>query len=508
MPGFSISLGQVVRLLYAAILLGLALYAGHALVLIVLYLLHRGEKSPVPPAVPDDQKPRVTVQIPLRNERHVARQVVEAVAALDWPRDRLEIQVLDDSDDETTALAMEEVARLQETGLQIELLHRSEPAGYKAGALAAGLVRARGEFIAIFDADFCPPPDFLQRTVPHFYDDPELGMVQGRWTHLNAEYSLTTRIQALALDAHFAVEHLARNRSGLLMNFNGAAGVWRRAAIESAGGWQADTVTEDLDLSYRAQLLGWRVRYLPDVTAAAEVPPLLTAFKSQQTRWAKGASQVLRKLAGPILRSRRLSLSQKVMALLHLSGYANQPLILMMILLTLPMVLTDPTFTDFTAWLGALASVPPLLYLLGQAHLYRDWWRRILVYPALMLVWIGLSWSLTLAAFEGLVRWGGPFIRTPKFRIRGRHGDWQDSSYLPRVGLSWIGELAIGIYVCVAIWFAITLDHEHLIALVATYALGELAVLGLTLRQAMVARVGEAGGGDFDEGPRQRRPFA
>jgi cellulose synthase/poly-beta-1,6-N-acetylglucosamine synthase-like glycosyltransferase len=429
----------------------------------------------------------VTVQLPLRNERHVVQQVLEMVSALSWPRDRLELQVLDDSDDVTTALAAEQIARLRAEGLQVSLWHRDHQDGYKAGALAEGLRRARGEFIAIFDADFCPAPDFLRQTVPHLMADPSLGMVQARWTHLNGDYSIMTRVQALALDAHFSVEHLARNRSGLLMNFNGSAGVWRRDAIERAGGWQDDTVTEDLDLSYRAQLAGWRVRYLPDVVVPAELPPLLVSFKAQQVRWAKGASQVFRKLAGPIVRSPRLKPAQKVMALLHLSGYATQPLILAMMLLTLPMVLTDPAFSDFIVWLSTLASIPPLLYVLGQMHFHRDWYRRILVYPVMMFLWIGLAWSLTLAVCDGLLHRGGTFVRTPKFRIRGTTGDWRRSTYRPRGNRSWVGELLIGIYVCVAAATAFALDHEHLAHLVLSCVLAEVMLLGLTLIQSLPA---------------------
>ncbi len=481
---------HLVRVLYTATLLGLATCAAQAVVLIVLYLIHRRDPSPQLPVIPDGELPSVTVQVPLRNEQHVAHQIIEAVAALDWPGDRLEIQILDDSEDATAAVVTAEVLRLQRTGLNIQEIRRAEPEGYKAGALAAGLAQACSEFVAIFDADFNPAADFLRRTVPHFLPDPGLGMVQARWTHLNAEYSLITRIQALALDAHFTVEHLARNRSGLLMNFNGAAGVWRRAAIEGAGGWTADTVTEDLDLSYRAQLAGWRALYLPDVVAPAELTPLVVAFKAQQSRWAKGASQCLRKLAGPIVRSRRLSLWQKAMALLHLSGYYNQPLLLVMILLTLPMVLTDPHFSAFSLWLGGLASIPPVLYVLGQMYLYRDWPRRILVYPALMFLWLGMAWSLTLAVLDGLRHWGGLFVRTPKYRIHGRSGRWQTSAYRPRAGATWVGELLFGIYVFLAIWLALDLDHTHLVPLVAGYAAGQLMILGLTLVQTLAARHG------------------
>jgi cellulose synthase/poly-beta-1,6-N-acetylglucosamine synthase-like glycosyltransferase len=488
---------QVVQGLYTVALAGLALYALHALALILLYLLacleRRGKgKRPTPyllsPLPADDELPCVTVQVPLRNEQHVARRCLEAVAGLDWPRERLEIQVLDDSDDATVEVVDTTVAELRAEGVTIEVLRREQPVGYKAGALAAGMTTARGAYVAIFDADFCPAPDFLRRTVPYLLEHPELGMVQARWGHLNAEASLMTRVQALILDAHFTVEHLAREHAGLLTNFNGTAGVWRRAAIEDAGGWQSDTLTEDLDLSYRAQVRGWRVRYLPDVVVPAELPPLVTAFKAQQERWATGAFQCLRKLAQPILRSQHLTPAQKLMGLLHLSGYANQPLLLLMILLTLPMVFTNPSFADFTIWLGTLASIPALLYLLGQMHLYRDWLRRIWIYPVLMFLWIGLAWSLSLAACRGLLRWGGTFVRTPKYGITD--GGWKASAYRPGVNATWVGELLIGIYVCVAIWVAVRLEHSHLIPLALGYALGEVLVLAMTAVQAFALRPG------------------
>lgn len=478
----------LVEVFYVVTLAALAAYALHALVLMVLYLRHRHDEPTPPPDLVDDRLPSVTVQVPLRNERYVAAQMLQAVGALDWPWDRLQIQVLDDSDDETTAIVMAEAACLQERGCNVEVLHRDGPAGYKAGALAEATARASGKFIAIFDADFCPAPDFLRRTVPYLVADSALGMVQARWTHLNAAESWLTRVQALALDAHFSVDHIARAGAGLLSNFNGAAGVWRKQAIVESGGWQCDTLTEDLDLSYRAQLAGWRLCYLPNVTAPAQLPSLLSAFKAQQVRWTKGSSQCLRKLIGPILRSRRLNFAQKVMAVLHLSGYANQPFILLMILLTTPMVLTNPVFADFTLWLGALSVVPPLLFVLGQAHFYRDWPRRVLVYPMLMLLWVGLAYSITLAFFEGLLVWGGSFVRTPKFRTGSGGAVARRDGYHPPLSATWIGELALWLYVCVAIGLAFRLEHQHLLPLVIVYALGELLVLATTMVQELAAR--------------------
>lgn len=481
-------IAEMTGFLYTTVLAALSLYAVHIAVLMGLYLRHRRDSEPALPSFADADLPTVTVQIPLRNERYVVQRVLQAIAALDWPRDRLEIQILDDSDDETTALAEAEAAHLRARGHTITLLHRDQPTGYKAGALAAGLRQARGEFIALFDADFCPARDFLRRTIPHLLADAQLGMVQARWSHLNAEYSLITQAQALALDAHFTVEHIARNRSGLLMNFNGTAGVWRKRAIEEAGGWQCDTVAEDLDLSYRAQLQGWRVRYLPDVTAAAELPPLVAAFKQQQYRWAKGSAQCLRKLGGPLLRSPRLNPAQKLMALLHLSGYITQPLFLLLTLLALPMALYRPPLPPLSGILGAIIAIPPLLYLIGQLALYKDWPRRILAYPVLMLLGMGLAWSNTLALIDGFTHWGGPFQRTPKFHLQAREGHWQHTHYGLKPDRSTLGEVVIGVYAVIAAWQAVIVGQEGLLPLIFVAASGEALLVSATLLQARAAR--------------------
>lgn len=465
---------NVVRLVYTGVLGGVALYALHIVALIVLFLVYRRRPSPPLPGVAGTTLPIVTVQLPLRNERWVVQEALRTLAALDWPRDRLEIQVLDDSDDETCALVDEEAQRLRAMGMDVVVQRRTQITGYKAGALAEGCQMARGAFFAVFDADFRPPRDFLKRTVPYLLADPKLGMVQARWSYLNVTHSWVTRIQALALDAHLAVEQVARSRAGLCINANGSATVWRREAIEVAGGWQSDTVTEDLDLSYRLQLAGWRTLYLPNVAAPSELPPLIAAFRTQQARWAKGATQCLRKLVWPILRSRRLRPAQKIMGLFHLSGYMTQVLLLAMMLLALPMVLVSPTFPRFVVWLGAVASIPPLLFVLGQGSLYRDWPRRVLYYPLLMLVWIGMAWRLTLAVLDGLLHWAGHFERTPKF---GGHVQWHTrSSYFPRLGVSWLGEVALTGYAAVAAWLALSTGQGHLAWLAGAYALGNLIV--------------------------------
>jgi len=470
--------------LYTIVLTGLSVYALHVLLLIILYLRHYHDPQPTAPTLPPEVLPAVTVQIPLRNERYVVHRILYAVATLDWPQDRLEIQVLDDSDDATTTLAQEIAEELRQRDVNIHVLHRRHPQGHKAGALAAGLKKTRGEFIAIFDADFCPQPDFLKRTIPHFRDDPEIGMVQARWGHLNAEYSPITRAQALLMDAHFTVEHVARNRSGLLMNFNGTAGVWRREAIVDAGGWQSDTVAEDLDLSYRAQLRGWKARYLPDVVAPAELPPLVAAFKRQQYRWAKGATQVLRKLAGPIVRAGHLTWAQKAMALLHLSGYVTQPLFLLLLLLMLPMVLFSPPLPATSAVLGTVIAIPPLLYVIGQMTLYRDWARRILAYPITMLLGMGIALSTTIALLDGTLHWGGAFERTPKYHLQNQQGNWQQSDYRIGGDIITAGEVLLGLYAALAFYQTFALQQQHnLLPLIVTYLGAELLMVLGTLGQ-------------------------
>ena len=323
----------LILVLYFFVLSILAIYGWHRYYLVYLYMKHKGN---VPPALPPPQVlPRVTVQLPIFNEMYVADRLIDAVCEIDYPRELLEIQVLDDSTDETTEIAELAVRRHAARGFDIKYLHRVDRTGYKAGALEAGLQQASGEFIAIFDADFVPPKDFLLRTLGYFERDPKVGMVQARWGHLNRDYSLLTRIQSILLDAHFVLEHGGRNRAGCFFNFNGTAGVWRRETIGDAGGWQHDTLTEDLDLSYRAQLKGWRFIFMPDLVSPAEVPVEMNSFKSQQHRWAKGSIQTCIKLMPRILRSSQ-PLAVKAEAFFHLSANFNYLLMSLLSLLMFP----------------------------------------------------------------------------------------------------------------------------------------------------------------------------
>jgi cellulose synthase/poly-beta-1,6-N-acetylglucosamine synthase-like glycosyltransferase len=426
--------------LYYSVLVVLSFFGLHRLMLVGIYL-RTGGRRPVapPPALPPDPLawPVVTVQLPLYNEMYVAERLIDAVCRLDYPAGRLEIQVLDDSTDETTEIVERVVAGYRAEGVDIRLLHRVDRTGFKAGALEAGLKGARGELLAIFDADFVPTPDFLRRSVPHFLADSGLGLVQGRWDHINRSYSLLTRVQAILLDGHFMIEHSARNRSGRFFNFNGTAGIWRRQAIESSGGWEHDTLTEDLDLSFRAQLQGWRFLYLPGLKVPSELPVDVNGFKSQQYRWAKGAVQTGRKLLGRVVCA-PLPLKVKLEAIVHLTNNASYPLMVLLSLLIFPaMLLRHGTSTltlllvDVPLFLSATASVLTF-YLMSQFAGNDDWRRELRFLPAVMSVGIGLSVNNAKAVISGLFHQGGTFVRTPKYRIEEAGQNWTAKRY--RVG--------------------------------------------------------------------------
>ena len=473
---------------HAWLALWLAIYGLNTVILVLLCLLHRRADAN-PPATDQVALPPVTVQVPVYNERHVIERVIDSVAALDYPRDRLQIQILDDSTDETTRLARARAAFHRRRGVDVTVLRRPDRRGFKAGALDWGMSQARGEYIAIFDADFCPRPDFLLRTIPHFLARPRLGLVQTRWSYLNAGYSPLTQAQALALDGHFGVEQPARDRSGLLMSFNGAAGVWRRRCIEKSGGWRADTLCEDLDLSYRAQLGGWQGRYLLAVDTPAEVPPQIAAFKRQQARWAQGSVQVLRKLGRPILRSRRLNPAQKAMALIHLSNYLAHPLMVLLLLISLPLLLVPASMQLSLGGLGLVCLGPLLVYVVSQQRLYPDWGRRLRALPLLVLIGIGIAWRNTQAVWRGLTRWGGSFARTPKFQLEGKRGRWSDSGYRLRTDASVIGELALTCYALIVASVASVTGRYEVVPFSLLYAVAFGTVAGIEIFQALKPRL-------------------
>ena len=465
--------------LYVLSAMGLALFGFNTLILSAVYLRHR-HRSLTPPPAPQTW-PSVVVQLPVYNERHVVERLINAAVSLDYPADRLSIQLLDDSTDDTSAIAQACLAAHRRRGVNVRHIRRESRLGYKAGALAAGLAASRAELVAVFDADFVPPPDFLRRIVPYFADE-RLGLVQARWSHLNADYSLLTRAQALALDAHFVVEQTARQRSGLLMNFSGTAGVWRRACIEDSGGWQCDTLSEDIDLSYRAQLRGWRFLYLPEVEAPAEIPPQITAFKRQQARWATGTVQCLLKLWRPLLAA-RLSLWQRVQALLHLGGYFVHPLLLLLLLSSVPLMMTGRLHNLPLAPLGLAAFGPLLMSLIAQVTLYRDWFRRMAYFPFLLLMGAGLALSNAGAVWRALTGRPDAFRRTPKFRLRSGSDRWAVSAYaLPIERTTWV-ELGLALYAALAALLALTRSPE-LVPFLTLYALGFGYVGGLGVWQA------------------------
>jgi cellulose synthase/poly-beta-1,6-N-acetylglucosamine synthase-like glycosyltransferase len=403
--------------------------------------------------------PRVTIQLPIYNEMYVADRLIDTVCEMDYPRELLDIQVLDDSTDETTDIAELAVRRHAARGFDISYLHRVDRTGYKAGALEAGLKAAKGTFIAIFDADFIPPKDFLRQTLPHF-TDAKIGMVQARWGHINQDYSLLTKIQAILLDAHFVLEHGGRNRSGAFFNFNGTAGVWRREAISSAGGWQHDTLTEDLDLSYRAQLAGWKFKFLPHVVSPAEVPVEMNSFKSQQHRWAKGSIQTCMKLLPRILRSNQ-PLSVKAEAFFHLTANFNYLLMSVLSVLMFPamwvrynMGWTEMLLIDIPLFAAATLSVCNF-YIVSQRELYPDWRTRLKYLPFLMSIGIGLSVNNTRAVLEALFKKESEFARTPKYGIERDSDEWAGKKYHQTVGVQSIIELGLGLYFTATVFYAL-----------------------------------------------------
>ncbi len=469
---------HILEILYALSSLLLAVYGLNSLALLWLYRRGRGSR----PAPPDlESWPRVTVQLPVYNESHTIERLLAAVRALDYPQDRLQVQVLDDSTDETRQIVAAWAARLSAEGLDWEQLHRGDREGYKAGALAAGLEHAKGEFIAVFDADFAPEPDFLRRTLPYFAQA-DLACVQARWGHLNREYSTLTRLQALAIDGHFIVEQTARSRNGLFLNFNGSAGIWRRASLLEAGGWSADTLTEDLDLSYRAQLRGWRIAYLPDLIVPAELPAQMAAFKRQQARWAKGSLQTARKTLGPLIASSQ-SWRVKVEGVLHLTHYLVHPLILSTLALALPLSVIGAAVLKWVPLLTIAALGPPLLYLLAAAPEGPHGWERLRLLPGLILLGIGLSLNNSRAALAGLFRpERGEFTRTPKFAVRRPGERWEASRYaLPQDRWVWV-EMSLGIMAAGAILLAG--NRWGYSVWLAIYALSYLYVSGVSFWQS------------------------
>lgn len=453
----------IVTVFYAVTLTLLCIFGLHRYYLSFLYTRNKN-RNPVPKGK-FETLPHVTVQLPVYNEMYVVERLISSVCRIDYPKELLEIQVLDDSTDNTTEIASECVRAYREQGFNISYIHRENREGFKAGALGEGLKSARGELLAIFDADFMPPPDFLKRTVD-FFSDPEVGIVQVRWGHVNLDYSTLTKVQSILLDGHFMIEQTARCNGGMFLNFNGTAGVLRRECIESSGGWQHDTLTEDLDLSYRAQLVGWRLVYLRDMTADAELPVDMNAFKSQQHRWAKGGVQTAIKLLPEIFRRKDLPLQIKSEALFHLLGNVSYLLLLLLFLLMFPVGLlwsgaggnSEIVVGILAITAGTLSFV--LFYVLTVREVHGKNWLGYLGYvPLAIALGAGMAVNNSKAVLEALAGKKSEFRRTPKFAVTSAADNWRSASYVASKEFTAIIELVIGGLFLIQTVFAIYMGY-------------------------------------------------
>lgn len=424
--------------------------------LVLLYYYYKTQKMLRPVADLPKELPVVTIQLPMYNELYVVERLIRSVCAIDYPKDKLEVQVLDDSTDESTEIAKALVDEYQQKGYDIVYLHRTNRFGYKAGALKEGLEVAKGEFVAIFDADFVPKKEFLLETLPYFKNK-EIGMVQTRWEHINEEYSFVTRAAALALDGHFVIEQQVRNKAGFFINFNGTAGIWRKSTIIDAGNWQPDTLTEDLDLSYRAQLRGWKFIFLNDVTSPAELPPDINALKTQQFRWTKGAVETAKKLLPMVLKS-DIPFKVKLECFIHLTSNIVFPFIIVVALLNVPVVVLKNTIGGFDTYYNlmsvfVLASIATFLfYMYAQRGIHLDWRRRLLLFPVFLAGSMGLAVNNSKAVIEALINKKSGFARTPKYQIVNSTDEWKKKKYKQKkLDMTVVFEIFMTLYYLVGI---------------------------------------------------------
>lgn len=463
---------------YFVVLVILASYGIHRYILVWHYYKNRKNKRTKPAAYfPPDQLPRVTIQLPIFNEQFVIDRLVDAVCKMEYPRDKMEIQVLDDSTDETTEVARGVVERYAAMGHNITYIHRTNRSGFKAGALQNGMQQSQGEFIAVFDADFQPPSDWLIRVIHHF-TDPKIGMVQTRWTHINRNYSFLTEIEAIMLDGHFVLEHGGRSRAGVFFNFNGTAGMWRRKAIEEAGGWEHDTLTEDTDLSYRAQMKGWRFAYVQDIECPAELPVEMTAFKTQQARWAKGLIQVALKIMPRVMKA-DVPWNIKMEAWYHLTANISYPLMIILSVLLMPAMIIrfyqgwfQMLLIDMPLFLASTFSISSF-YLVSQRELFpHKWYRTLIFLPFLMALGIGLTVTNARAVLEALFHKQTAFARTPKYRVVSKSDKPIAAKYRKRLGLvPWI-ELAIGTYFALTVVYAVQNENFITVPFLILFVVG------------------------------------
>ncbi len=479
---------EIFATVYLVLMAVFAVYGVHRYWLLFLYYRNKHKKPR--PKERFGQLPRVTVQLPMYNEKYVAERLIDAVCTIRYPRELLEIQVLDDSTDETYDIVRKKVELVKAKGHDIVLLHRTDRTGYKAGALQNGLKAAKGEFVAIFDADFIPAPNILEDTI-HYFTDAKVGLVQSRWGHINRNYSTLTEIQSIFLDGHFTIEHGARSRSGRYFNFNGTAGVWRKKTIEDAKGWQHDTLTEDLDLSYRAQLRGWQFIFVEDIISPAELPVDMNAFKSQQHHWTKGSVQTCLKIL-PEVWCAKVPLKNKIEATFHLTANFCHVLMIMMVLmmapsLFFPQILSSLSkiFTSgFSVALFFLTVFPfSLLYVAGQAEHVKGWGKKILYVPIMIAIGFGLLLNNAKAVFEALLGHKTAFPRTPKYNVTNRATAerWRKSDYKVSCGMMSFIEIGVGLYFLLASVIAVVLGTLAVVPLMLTLSVGMLYIGGLSL---------------------------
>ena len=477
---------------YFLVLFVLATYGLHRYWLVYDYYKYaRNIPGPPPQAT---RWPRVTVQLPIFNERYVIERLVEAVSRFDYPHQLLDIQVLDDSTDETQQVAGACVARFAAQCLPITYIHRANREGYKAGALEHGLQTAQGEFVAIFDADFIPAPDFLRRSIPYFENE-KIGMVQTRWTYLNRDYSLLTQVETILLDGHFVVEHGARSRRGTFFNFNGTAGVWRRQAIEDAGGWEHDTLTEDTDLSYRAQLCGWKFLYLPDIECASELPVDMNGFKAQQARWAKGLMQTAKKILPRVMRS-NAPWHVKAEAFFHLTANISYPLMVLLSTMLLPAMIVrfyqgwiQMLVIDLPLFLASTCSISSF-YLVAQKELRpKNWWRTFLYMPFVMATGIGISVRNAQAVIEAIIGKKSEFARTPKYKIEGKQGSFVAKTYRNKAGWMPYAEVLLGLYFSLTVFYAVFNENYATVPFLLLFVWGYFYTGFMSLGQTYFAHL-------------------
>lgn len=458
--------------------------------LVMIYYYHKTRAYATPDLEMPAELPMVTVQLPVFNEVYVIERLVNAVCEMEYPKNKLEIQLLDDSTDETVEVSRRLVAEWASRGFDIKHIHRIDRSGFKAGALKSGLEKAKGEFVAIFDADFVPKKDFLMKTIPHFHND-GVGMVQTRWEHLNEDYSYLTRAQALALDGHFVIEQQVRNKAGFFINFNGTAGIWRKSCIEDAGNWHADTLAEDLDLSYRAQLRGWKFVFLNDVTSPAELPADINGLKTQQFRWTKGAVETAKKLL-PLVWKSKIPLKIKLECTVHLTSNIVFPFILLTAFLNVPLVVIKNTVEGYDSiftmmGIFVLASISTFMfYMYAQRAIHLDWRRRLMLFPVFMAGSMGFAVNNTKAVFEALTGKKSAFLRTPKYKIVGADGDWKKKKYVQKkIGGAVFMELFFTLYFIVGISISLFYLEIAAIPFQLLFLAGFGTVGALSLRHAL-----------------------